>query len=88
MKYINAEEILPKELIEKIQSFVAGGYVYIPIYDEKKAWGTNTGIRKELSERNEMICQQYEDGCDIKELSRRYCLCESSIYKIIRRKSA
>lgn len=85
MKYMNAEEVLPRELIERIQSFVAGGYVYIPVFEEKKAWGTNTGIRKELSERNERICQQYAQGWDVKALSEEYCLCESSIYKIIRK---
>lgn len=87
MKYINAEAILPRDLIEKIQSFVAGGYVYIPTIEDKKAWGTNTGIRQELQERNNQIRSQYENGQQIKELSKRYCLCESSIYKIIRGKS-
>ena len=87
MKYINAETVLPKELIEKIQTSVAGGYVYIPASEQKKAWGTNTGIRRELQERNQEIRSQYEQGQQIQELSRQYCLCESSIYKIIRGKS-
>lgn len=84
MKYINAEEILPKELIEKIQSYVAGGYLYIPTPQEKKAWGTNTGIRRELEERNRHICRQYARGEEVRALARQYGLCVSSIYKIIR----
>ena len=87
MKYINAETILPKDLIQRIQTFVAGGYVYIPAPEQKKAWGTYTGIRRELQERNEEIRSQYERGQQIRELSQQYCLCESSIYKIIRGKS-
>ncbi|MFK7692779.1 hypothetical protein [Paenibacillus sp. HJGM_3] len=30
MKYTNATDILPKELVEKLQQFVQGEYLYIP----------------------------------------------------------
>ena len=85
MKYLNAEEILPKHLIQEIQNYVAGGYVYIPARDEKKAWGTSTGIRRELSARNQQICEEYAVGHSVNALSKQYCLSESSIYKIIRK---
>ena len=86
MKYLNAEDILPKDLIREIQNYVAGGYVYIPALNEKKAWGSNTGIRRELFARNEQICEEYAAGHSVKTLAEQYCLSESSIYKIIRRK--
>lgn len=85
MKYLNAEDILPKHLIQEIQTYVAGGYVYIPARDEKKAWGTSTGIRRELSARNQQICEEYTAGRSVKALADEYCLSESSIYKIIRK---
>ena len=85
MKYLNAEDILPKHLIQEIQNYVAGGYVYIPAQDEKKAWGTRTGIRRELSARNQQICEIYAAGRSVKALAEEYCLSESSIYKIIRK---
>ena len=85
MKYLNAEEILPKHLIREIQNYVAGGYVYIPALDEKKAWGTSTGIRRELSARNQQIYEAYAAGRSVKALAEAYCLSESSIYKIIRK---
>lgn len=34
MKYQNASGILPKELIETIQQYVQGKYIYIPIKDK------------------------------------------------------
>lgn len=40
MRYINANAILPKELVEKLQNFVQGEYLYIPaIKDQHKHWG-------------------------------------------------
>ena len=30
MKYVNAKDVLPQELIEQLQNYVQGSYVYIP----------------------------------------------------------
>ncbi len=87
MKYLNAEDILPKELILEIQNYVTGTFVYIPTLDEKKAWGANTGIRRELSARNDQIYREYAAGQSIRTLAERYCLSESSVYKIIRKRT-
>lgn len=85
MKYLNAEDILPKELILEIQNYVTGSFVYIPTPQRKKAWGVNTGIRRELYARNEQIYREYAAGQSIKSLAMRYCLSESSVYKIIQK---
>ena len=34
MKYINANVILPEKLIEEIQKYIQGKYIYIPIKKE------------------------------------------------------
>ena len=53
MKYINANEILPKQLIKELQNYVQGGYIYVPIKtDERKNWGEQSGYRLELDRRN------------------------------------
>ena len=40
MKYKNAQNILPKEIIKIIQQYVDGSYLYIPRKDEnRKSWG-------------------------------------------------
>jgi hypothetical protein len=39
MKYKKAQEILPQDIIELIQEYVDGGYVYIPTKNHtKKPW--------------------------------------------------
>ena len=39
MSYINANEILPKELIDEIQRYVQGVNLYIPkIFDKNRQW--------------------------------------------------
>ena len=35
MKYINANVILPEKVIEEIQKYIQGKYIYIPIKKEK-----------------------------------------------------
>lgn len=84
MKYKNAGEILPLELLEQIQTYVHGEYLYIPIYGRKRAWGEKSGSKKELKERNFLIKEKYKNGCSILELAQEYFLSESSIRKIIK----
>ena len=46
MKYRKAESVLPQELLEQIQQYIQGEYVYIPNKKGmKKAWGEKTGTR-------------------------------------------
>lgn len=59
MKYTNAKKILPIELLEEIQKYIQGEYLYVPIKEnQQKHWGENTGYRKELNERNKSIFYQ------------------------------
>ena len=56
MRYQKANEILPKELVELIQSYMDGGYVYIPRKEEnRKSWGETSSARKEIQARNREI---------------------------------
>lgn len=53
MKYEKAQNILPRYIIELIQQYIDGGYLYIPTKPEnKKAWGENSGIKESLKKRN------------------------------------
>jgi len=84
MKYINANVILPKELVEKLQDFVQGEYLYIPaIKDQHKNWGELSGFREEIDRRNSEIIQAYASGASIQELAESYCLSVYAIRKII-----
>ncbi|MGM0885076.1 MAG: CD3324 family protein [Bacillota bacterium] len=81
-KYINARDILPDELIKEIQKHVKGMHIYIPQTD-RKDWGTSTGIREELNERNEEIVLKYKSGLSVSQLVDIYNLSEDRIRRII-----
>ena len=85
MRYKKAQDILPKHIIEILQEYVDGEYLYIPIKNNtKKSWGEKSGLKKELSERNKEIFNKYQNGMKIKELTSQYYLTESSIRRLIR----
>lgn len=82
MKYKSANAILPKELIETLQQYVQGEYIYIPIKDK----GENdelTEYELELQKRDEHIYTRSLEGLDNKRLAKIYNLSESSIRRII-----
>lgn len=84
MSYRSADKVLPSELIELIQQYVDGDYLYIPRKEEKrKKWGENTNIRSELAERNSSIYEDYLKGLSVKELADKYFLSEKSIQRIV-----
>ncbi len=85
MKYQTVENILPEKLILEIQKYVDGEFLYIPVRS-KKAWGSESGIKSRLKERNTLIKQDFEIGSSIHELAERYFLSESTIKNIVYRK--
>ncbi|MEG0309130.1 MAG: CD3324 family protein [Clostridium sp.] len=85
MKYTNAQNILPKEIIKMIQQYVDGSYLYIPRKDQnRKSWGENSGFKNELIERNRQIYNSFNNGSSVKDLANKYYLTQNSIRKIIR----
>jgi len=85
MSYIRAEQILPRELIEMIQSYVDGENIYIPRKDNKRReCGDGTEIRQELENRNRMICCDFSEGLSVQELAVKYYLSIKSIQRILR----
>ena len=88
MSYVKAVDVLPDEILELIQNYVDGEYIYIPRKeDNKKSWGENTDYRKEIEKRNSMIYEEYRTGVKIKILSEKYFLSEKSIQRIVLQKS-
>lgn len=85
MKYQNAKDVLPKCLIQEIQKYVQGGYIYIPS-KQKKHWGENSGYKVELKKRNMKIIDEYQQGCSLEYLADKYYLSIHSIRKIIYQK--
>jgi len=88
VSYVKAVDVLPDEILELIQNYVDGEYIYIPRKeDNKKSWGENTDYRKEIEKRNSMIYEEYKTGVKIKILSEKYFLSEKSIQRIVLQKS-
>ncbi|MTI71708.1 MAG: hypothetical protein FH751_15785 [Firmicutes bacterium] len=84
MSYVNVEDIFPKEIIELIQNYVDGEYIYIPRKDSKrKAWGENTNTKNEIKKRNNIIYKKYIKGIKVENLATEYFLSKKSIYRII-----
>lgn len=85
MKYEKAQNILPYGIIELIQNYMDGGYIYIPRKNEnKKSWGENTETKRYLKARDKEIFNKYSSGVSVNTLSEQYFLTESSIRRIIR----
>lgn len=84
MKYVKANSILPISLIEELQNYIQGGYIYIPSKNEnKKGWGELSGYKREIEKRNKKIRMDYKHGKSLEELSKSYFLSIHSIKKII-----
>ncbi|MCR1849418.1 CD3324 family protein [Paraclostridium sordellii] len=84
MKYEKAQDILPQYIVNLIQEYIDGGYLYIPRKNEnKKSWGEISGTKSNLRKRNKKIFIDYEKSMKIKDIAKKYYLSESSIRKII-----
>lgn len=85
MKYEKAQTLLPKDIVELIQQYVDGKYIYIPRKTEnKKSWGENSGYRDQIKKRNIEILNKHLNGTPIKDLAKEYYLTENSIRRVLR----
>lgn len=88
MSYCNASDILPAELIEEIQKYVDGQYLYIPRrHEARRSWGDNTQTRAEVADRNRRIRREHAEGASCRALAQRYFLAEKTIEAIVRRRA-
>lgn len=85
MKYQTVEDVLPENLILEIQKYIDGEFLYIPVRS-KKSWGSKSGIKTQLKERNIMMKKDFANGTSIEELAEKYFLSESTIKNIVYRK--
>jgi len=83
MGYKNGKDIFPHELLEEIQKYVGGDYVYIPQKDSKAKWGEKSGVKEELIQRNKQIRIMFKAGTSIEELSFLYGLSIYTVRKIV-----
>jgi hypothetical protein len=84
MSYKKAESVLPKEMIELIQTYIDGEYIYIPRKEcNRKAWGETNQSRSDMERRNRSIYMKYREGYKIDTLAREFFLSVKSIQRIV-----
>lgn len=84
MKYVKAANILPEQLIREIQKYVQGETIYIPKPEHAyHKWGTQSGGRKQLEDRNKAIKHAFKNGTSIHQLAEEYFLSVETIKKIV-----
>ncbi|MCL2189671.1 MAG: CD3324 family protein [Defluviitaleaceae bacterium] len=84
MRYKNAKDIFPEDVLAMMQEFADGAYIYIPKKSENhKKWGENTHAKHETQARNEKIYAQYKSGHSVQALSAEYFLSDKSIQRIV-----
>ncbi|MDF2903304.1 MAG: hypothetical protein K0S25_942 [Bacillus sp. (in: firmicutes)] len=84
MKYVKASAVLPKKLILEIQKYVQGETIYIPNSEPtRKKWGTLSGGRRLIDNRNSSIKRAYSQGRTITDLADEYFLSIETIKKIV-----
>jgi len=85
MKYKNANDVLPEELLALIQEYIQGEYIYVPVKDKHVA-EIPTEYKMELGMRDAHIYTKHLEGIGNKRLAQIYNLSESSIRRIILKK--
>ena len=86
MKYRNAKDILPDELLKELQRFAPGEIIYVPSGKSRKTWGAETGARQFYEQRNEEIRYKYFHlKFSIDALCDEYCLSDDTVRKILYR---
>ncbi|MFC3885813.1 CD3324 family protein [Bacillus songklensis] len=84
MKYVKATTILPEKLIIEIQKYVQGETIYIPKPKTTyQKWGTRSGGRKLIDDRNASIKNAFKSGRTIDQLAEEYFLSTETIKKIV-----
>jgi Mor family transcriptional regulator len=85
MAYVKATAILPEKLISEIQKYVQGETIYIPKPEKThKKWGSRSGTRKFIDDRNLEIKKAFKTGgTSIEQLAEDYFLSIETIKKII-----
>lgn len=84
MAYIKATAILPEKLLLEIQKYVQGETLYIPKSEKvHKKWGSRSGTRKLIDNRNKVIKEAFKNGQSIEHLAKEYFLSIETIKKIV-----
>jgi len=84
MPYLNADELLPPDLLREVQSYIQGSLLYIPRGDESRlGWGARSGARESFDRRNAAIREAKARGRSIDGLADDFGLSPGGIRKVL-----
>lgn len=83
MKYQNARDVLPDELLTSVQEYFQGGYLYVPRKAENRPEQFRTAYKTELLKRDHHIFLKHLEGWSNSQLGKFYHLSDSSIRRIL-----
>ena len=84
MKYIKAEDVFPESLLQEMQKYIQGKYIYIPKSPGNyEKWGAYTGGKNMTAQRNKEMVQAFRIGASISQLAELYNLAEDTVKKIV-----
>lgn len=84
MRYASAQDILPAGLLEELQKYIDGAYLYVPRKQENRlAWGDRTRSKAETAARNQLIFQRFCQGETAAQLAGAFFLTEKTVRRII-----
>jgi len=83
MKYENARDILPANVLKQVQKYTQGTLIYIPSDGTRKPWGEASGYKHALSQRNRDIRNKFVEGASADELAAMFYLAPETIKKIV-----
>lgn len=81
MGYKKVKEVLPGDLIKKIQEYIDGESIYIPKKETKD--GNKNNLKRENIIRDKEIYEKYQNGYKVTKLAEEYFISTQGIYKII-----
>ena len=85
MKYQNARDVLPDELLTSVQEYFQGGYLYVPQKVRNRPEQFRTAYKMELIKRDTHIFLKHLDGWSNSQLGKFYHLSDSIIRRILLR---
>jgi len=86
--YKNGMQVLPPDLLARLQEYVDGMYIYIPRKAENRLqWGRRSAGYAGMLARNQEICRKYQAGQSVAELAEEYYLEPKTIYRILSRQN-
>ena len=83
MKYENAKDILPANLLKEVQKYAEGKVIYIPRTEKVRGWGEASGYRDKLKKRNALICSRYSSGKSVMEIAEEFFLSPETVKKLV-----